>query len=152
MSLKKVDEVKKDRGFKLFDLIIYGIVVLIVAVLFIVIFTTKNTDPLTGISIYRNAELVFEYEFGGKPEYSDMVEVQEDDKGLTVTVNADGEINVIYIDKSAKTVKMQDANCKGKDCLYFSAIDDNNKIIYCNPHRLRIEPLISDYDSPIIIM
>ena len=45
MSLKKIEQVKKDKGFRLFDLIIYGVIVLTVAVLFIVIFTTRDTDP-----------------------------------------------------------------------------------------------------------
>ena len=64
MSLKKIEQVKKDKGFKIFDLIIYGVIIITVAVLFIVVFTTRNTDPLTGIKVYVNSEIVFEYEFG----------------------------------------------------------------------------------------
>jgi len=44
MSLKKIQQVKKDKGFKIFDLIIYGIIILTVAVLFIAIFATRNTN------------------------------------------------------------------------------------------------------------
>ena len=48
MSLKKVEAVKKEKGFKILDLIVYGIILAIVVVLFIVVFATKNTDALSG--------------------------------------------------------------------------------------------------------
>ena len=44
MSLKKIEQVKKDRGFKIFDLIVYGAVIVAVIVSFVVIFTTKNSE------------------------------------------------------------------------------------------------------------
>lgn len=156
MSLKKVEQVKADKGFKIWDLIIYAVIIVIVAVLFVVVFVTKNDSPLTGVRVFVEGEAVFEYEFDGSPVYSETVKpehVKEDDKGLTVTVNCpDGGVNVIYIDKGARTAKVIEANCSGKQCVYFPAIDDNNKIIYCNPHGLRIEPLLRDYDDPNLIM
>lgn len=153
MSLKKVEQVKRDRGFKLFDLIIYGVIVLTVAALFLAVFLTRNTDPLSGVRICVDSVTVFEYEFGKEPTPpADGVEWTETDKTITVTVNKNGGKNVILIDKSAKTAVMHKADCKGGQCLYFGAIDNNNKIIYCNPHRLRVEPLIRNFDSPDIIM
>ncbi len=153
MSLKKIEQVKRDRGFKIPDLIVYGAVIVAVIVSFVVIFTTKNSDPLTGIRVYSGAQIVFEYEFGERPTYSENVTVEENGAGITVKVNdGDGGFNVIYIDKTARTAKIVDANCKGKDCAYFAPIDDNNKIIYCSPHGLRVEPLFRDLDSPDIIM
>ena len=153
MSLKKIEQVKKDKGFKIFDLIIYGVILLTVAVLFIVVFTTRNTSPLTGIKIYVRAEVVFEYEFGGTlPEELDgRVEVKEDDKGITVTVRAnEKQLNVIYIDKTKKTAKMKEANCRGGQCKFFPAIDDNNKYIYCDPHGVKVEPFSRDWGNPDI--
>ena len=156
MSLKKVEQVKVDKGFKIWDLLIYGLVAVIVAVLFIVVFATRDESPLTGVRVFVQGEVVFEYEFDGDPVYSATVtaeNVKEDEKGITVTVNTEnGGKNVIYIDKSARTAKMLDANCSGKQCAYFPAINDNNKLIYCNPHGLRIEPLSRDYSSPNLPM
>ena len=68
MSLKKIEQVKADKGFKIWDLVIYGVVLALTAVLFVVIFTTRNTDPLTGVEITVRGEIVFEYEFGGRPK------------------------------------------------------------------------------------
>lgn len=147
MALKKIEQVKKDRGFKLFDIIIYGAVLVIVAVLFIVVFTTRNTDPLTGVKIICKAETVFEYDFKiGIKKSGDAAEVVETDEGITVTVRSDGDYNIIYIDKKERSVKMQDADCKGKQCLYFSAMTNNSSYIICEPHGVKIEPLISDFD------
>ncbi|MDE5666926.1 MAG: hypothetical protein K2I29_01655, partial [Clostridia bacterium] len=96
MSLKKIEQVKKDKGFRLFDLIIYGVIVLTVAVLFIVIFTTRDTDPLTGVRIFVDSQEVFSYEFGGEPTRSDGVTVEEDANGITVTIRTDDDLNVVY--------------------------------------------------------
>ena len=147
MSLKKIEQVKKDRGFKLFDIIIYGAVLLIVAALFIAVFTTRNTDPLTGVKVTYKAQVVLEYEFGsGIKSVSDQVELEENDGGLTLTIRSNGDYNVIYIDKSKKTVKMKDANCRGKQCLYFAEIKNNSGFIVCEPHGVKVEPLISNFD------
>ena len=59
MSLKKIEQVKRDRGFKIPDLIVYGAVIVAVIVSFVVIFTTKNSDPLTGIRVYSGAQFLF---------------------------------------------------------------------------------------------
>ena len=150
MALKKIEQVKKDRGFKLFDIIIYGAIILIVVVLFIVLFTTRDSSSLTGIRITVKAEIVFEYEFGSTPQYSDIVTVEEDGKGITVTIETDGDKNVVFIDKDKKTAKMIEANCKGKQCIYFAEMNDNSDFIYCSPHGLKVEPLIQDLDSPNI--
>ena len=150
MALKKIEQVKKDRGFKLFDIIIYGSVILLVVVLFIVIFTTRDTSSLSGIKITVKAQVVFEYEFGESPQYSDTVTVTEDEKGITVTIQTDNDKNVVYINKSKKTVKMIEANCRGKQCMYFAEMNDNSDFIYCSPHGLKVEPLIQDLDDPNI--
>ena len=159
MSLKKVEQVKVDKGFKILDFIIYAIIAVTVAVMFLVVFLNRNTDALTGVRVFVRGEVVFEYEFDGTPVYSETVtadDVKEDEKGLTVTVNsAGGGVNVIYIDKTAKTAKMLEANCSiRKDCVnaYPWKIDDNSKTITCNPHGLRIEPFLRDYSSPDIVM
>ena len=149
MSLKKVEQIKKDKGFRLFDLIIYGVVLAVAVITFIVVFTTRNTDPLTGVKIFVNAEEVFAYEFGGPdPEESDWVSV--DDNGITITIRtANNGLNKVYINKSAKTVKMTEANCKGKDCvLYTSEMRNNSDIIFCPPHGVKIEPLQKNLESP----
>ena len=152
MALKKIEQVKKDRGFKLFDIIIYGAVILLVVVLFIVLFTTRDTGNLTGIRVTVKAQVVFEYEFGAdEPQYkADGVTFKKDGNSITVTIENGGDKNVILIDTSKRTAKMKEANCKGKQCMHFAAMDDNSDFIYCSPHGLKVEPLKQDLDNPNI--
>ena len=46
MSLKKVREVKSDRGFKIFDLLVYGIIAALIVALFVTLFAVKDRSPL----------------------------------------------------------------------------------------------------------
>ena len=49
MSLKKIEQVKADKGFKIFDLIVYAVIIVSVAVAFTVLFTVRDDSPLSGI-------------------------------------------------------------------------------------------------------
>ncbi len=112
MSLKKIEQVKADKGFKIWDLIIYGVIAVLVAVLLTVAFTAFNHEPLTGIKISAGSRTtlryttVFEYEFGGEVKIlSDTVSVEEDGKGITVTVKT--ENNGINVSMSIKAKRPQ---------------------------------------------
>ena len=152
MSLKKIEQVKNDKWFSPFDLIIYGSIIILVVVLFIVIFTTRDTNPLSGVRIYSSAEVVFEYEFGQEAVCGNGAEMLEDDKGITVTIRTKGGVNVVYIDKTKKTVKMKEADCRGGQCLDFPAMSNNSNFIVCSSHGIKIEPYATDLDDPNIII
>lgn len=160
MSLKKVEQVKKDKGFKIFDLIVYGAIVALVVILFIVVFATRDTDPLHGIRISVNNVAVFECNFDdgtyGALTEDGTVTFEEPAKGekLIVTVNIGDGYNVVEIDLEARVVRVIDADCRRNDCMYTKLnpvqIRDNNSVIYCSPHAMSIEPLNFEYnfDNP----
>lgn len=151
MALKKIEQTKQDKWFRLFDLIIYGAIIVAVVVLFIVLFTTRDTSSLTGVRITVKSEVVFEYEFGKEyRKLSDNIEVEEDKNGITVTIRSGDDFNEVYIDLDKKTAKMSGANCRGKHCLYFSAMENNSQFITCSPHSVKIEPLFRNLDDPVI--
>ena len=145
MSKRTLENVKKDKGFKVFDLIVYGVIILIVAVSFIAVFATKDKSPLTGIRVYVEDKVVFEYDFENNKvvEGEDLV-VDNTEKSLQVRVSTDYGYNLIVIEKSGM-VRIKDADCHGRDCVYSPEITDNNGIIFCSPHRLKIVP--SSYDD-----
>ena len=152
MSLKKVDEVKVGRFFKLADLIIYGAIAAIVAALFIALFFTRDNGELLGIRIYVRYEAVFEYDFEkDKASVFDGCVDVADGETLVVTISVDGGYNVVRIDKSARSVTVVEADCRTHDCVRTPAIKDNNGIIFCSPHRVRIEPYGSDKDGTFVI-
>ena len=153
MSLKKVDEVKADKGFKIFDLIIYGGILVLAVVLFIVVFVTKSGEKSDGFRIFADNAVVFEYSFqDGEKFRGETVEtVEEDEDKLIIKITTGGGgYNTVEIDK-AGYVKMQDANCGKKDCVYTPELSKSG-IIYCPPHALKIVPLnINEDDGNIKI-
>ncbi|MDE6356623.1 MAG: NusG domain II-containing protein [Clostridia bacterium] len=182
MSLKKVTQVKADKGFKIWDLIIYGAVALIIAVIFIAVFVTRDASPLKGVKIYTDEVLVFEYNFtdGEYKNYSPqtvviiekplavqsvgshvilhdppvilrLAEESPAENTLKIKVTANGGYNVIEIDKAERSVKITEADCGKRDCVYTAAITDNSGMIYCSPHKLRILPYDFDAGDNIII-
>ncbi|MDE6001813.1 MAG: NusG domain II-containing protein, partial [Clostridia bacterium] len=78
--------------------------------------------------------------------------VKEDSDGITVTITSGGDTNVVYIDTDKGTVVMKEANCNGKQCVYFPKIDNNSKFIFCSPHGVKVEPFSRDLDSPDLII
>lgn len=149
MSLKKVGEVKADKGFKIWDLVIYGVIILLTAALFIVVFLTRDDSPLKGIKIYVGNEVVFDYNFEeGKYTSSESAEViSETEEELTVKITTGGNgYNTVMIKKEG-SVKVTEANCRTKDCVYTAEIENNGGAIYCRSHGLKIIPYGYDSDD-----
>lgn len=154
MSLKKIEQVKKDRGFKVWDLLVYGLLAAAVVALFLTVFFVRDGKVLGGIRVTFEGAAVFEYSFE-TDEYSVLkdefvADITESGVKLTVTVSTDYGYNKIEIDKAEKSVKVTEADCGGGDCVVTPPIKDNGGIIYCSPHRLKIEPLDMDKDNGII--
>lgn len=151
MSLERIEEVKKERGFKVRDLIVYAAVLLLAGILFTAVFLTRNTDPLRGVKISVDGAVVFTYDFQ-KDEYElsgGGAEVKEEGVKLTVTVRANGGYNVFEILKSERKVRVTEADCRAKTCTYM-AINDNNGVIHCAQHHIKAEPFGSSPDGGYI--
>lgn len=144
MSLKKIEDLKSDKAFRWPDLIVYGVIALIIAAIFLSVFLTRNRDSFQGIRAYVAGRAVFEYDFeSGKASVLSAAEGEVeviDGSPLKVRINVDDGYNIFEIDADKRSVKMVEADCVKRDCIYTPAITDNNGIIYCSPHGVRIEP------------
>lgn len=144
MSLKKIEQVKKSGGFKIWDLIVYGVIAAIIVVVFIAVFSTRDTASLNGIKVTVQGNDVFKYNFESKEiDYIDentVTVLSEDGNVIEVKVECGGGYNVITVNKDG-SVKMKEADCSKfhPDCVYMAEIKDNSGFIYCMPHGLRIE-------------
>ena len=160
MSLKKVEQVKKDRFFKVWDVLIYGVIAVIVAALFLVIFLTGDRRALTEVEGQYNNALAFSYNFDSDELYialpQNVAEAENSDDGITLIFCTDGgsleepsSCNIIYIDKSARTVAVTESDCSSRrDCVHTPAITNNSGVIVCTPHSLQIVPAgFSDPDG-----
>lgn len=165
MSLKKIEQVKGDRGFKLPDLIIYGVIIVLVAVLFVVTFAIRNSESLRGVTIKIYGTAVFACNFDdgtyGALTEDGSVEFTEPEGGVQfVTVKSNQGYNAVEINYTDRTAKVVEADCRHGDCIYSNLrptliIKSNKSLpIYCNPHGVIIEPLdyTHDYDTPDITM
>lgn len=160
MSLKKVLKVKADRGFKIWDLIVYGVICATVAALFIVLFAVRDDRPLQGVRFKYVNDIIYDYDFdrGEVSRNAERVEIlEETGEKLTLKVKlADGDYNVVEIDKKG-VVKIVEANCPKRDCVYGnvlfnSQITDSGGYIYCLPHSFQILPYDYDIDDGNIIV
>jgi hypothetical protein len=166
MSLKKITQVKADKGFKILDLIVYGVVILLIVTLFISFAVTKDKSPLKGVEVYVSEKfsfkynLVFTYDFESD-EYdiknAEAITVTEDNSfqlKIKILTGDDG-YNDVLIDKTNKYVDVTDANCSkfSKDCVYSPKIADVNTAILCAPHGVQIKPVgYYDEDSNNVII
>ena len=149
MSLKKVESIKAEKGFKLPDLIVYGIILLLVAALFVAVSVTRNKDPFQGVQVYVNNTAVMSYDFNKGANGLEIIAKDgsveklknKDNSLVSVKIHTGGEgYNIIEINRTNRTVSVKEANCSTRDCAHTPAIKDNNGIIFCSPHRLRIIP------------
>ena len=145
MSFKKVEQVKQEKGFKIWDLLVYGVIAAIVVVVFIAVFSTRDASSLSGIRVTVEGNEVFKYNFENKEidylDESTVTVLTEDDNAIEVKVECASGYNVFTVKKNG-SVKMKETDCSKyhPDCLYMAEVKDNSGFIYCLPHGLRIEP------------
>jgi hypothetical protein len=146
MSLKKIEQVREDKGFKIFDLIIYGVLAALILVLFIVFVFTADRQDLRGINVRVANDVVFTYSFEDNKydvinaKLVEIVSESDDELNIRVLFDNDG-YNDITINKKDVWVQVTAANCSyRKDCVYTSAITDDSSMIVCAPRGLFIVP------------
>lgn len=157
MAYKKIEQVRNSEYFRVWDILVYGVILLIIAALFLTVFLTTDRTPANGFRVRYADEVVFTYNFDtNKYEYSltdgNIAVDKEDGKTLLITFyTADKSgYNKIEVDKEEGSVRVVDANCSllKKDCVYTPALKDNSSVISCLPHEMYIEPLIKRVDNP----
>lgn len=153
MSLKKAAQVRADRGFKLWDLLIYGVIAAAVAALFLTVFLSSDGGGLNGIRVYIVNTAVLDYDFE-RDEYTvyddERIAVEENSSDtLVFVVYAGNGYNRVKVDKSG-SVSVIEADCRSRDCVYTPSIKDSGSFIYCSPHGVKIMPY--DFGDIDIIM
>lgn len=149
MSLKKIEQTKSNKFFKPADIIIYGVILAVIIILFIVFVFMRDQTSLGSsgavVQVSSKGVVVFEFDFssGGYdvPVAGGLVEV-ENDGSTIVTVYTDEsrqDYNIIVFDTSGGgKVLMRSANCSLRhDCTYMSISSAGDSIV-CIPHGLSV--------------
>ena len=148
---KKEDSIGKSGGENLFfhkpDLILYGIVFLIVAILFVFFIVVPRFSGKNAVIVYyKNQEIISINPDNGGFNITDRqgvgIETKENGEEIVFSVffgEDKKDFNVITLNKADKTVFISDANCSNrKACVHTSPIKDGKGIIICAPHDLKI--------------
>ena len=148
MSLKKVTQVKADRGFKIWDIAVYAFLAALIAALFAAFVFVRGGTPLESVVITigfgEEQRTVCAYDFvSDRLDISDPERVEvlsDDDSALKLVFHADGtEYNEILIDKAAVSVRVTNANCPALNCVYTAAITSGSSPpIICATHAMII--------------
>lgn len=141
MSLKKVQELRKSKLFRPADILLFGVLLLMIVILFVALFF-RDRGEISGIEIFYREECIFTYEGGDyriTAGYEDHVIVEEGESLLITVYTEDGSgYNEIVIEKSGKSY-VREANCSAhKDCVYTPAVEHTGDVIVCVPHHLKI--------------
>lgn len=152
MSIKKIEQIKADKGFKIFDLIIYCLIA-VIAVAFIIV-NALNRGELKGVTFFYDNNEIFVYDFE-EDKYTvidaDIILIEQDTKtNLTVRfhLNEDySDFNLVEINKTERTVSVTQSDCSyRKDCVYTKEISNSLSYpIACSPHNFKIVPFDYDY-------
>lgn len=145
-----LETVRKSPYFKLTDLIVYALLVVLIVGLLIFGLQTRDQGEMLELLVYRDEKLVFSYSFEEDKYLSyENVKVEKSDKGYLVTVYTGDEFNLFEIDK-AGSVNMLDASCSlHKDCVAMWPIHDKSGVIICTPHHLKL-CASDEIDDPIL--
>lgn len=159
MAIKKIEQIKKSKWFRVWDLIVYGVLAVVIAALFLIVFLTKDGSAPNGFKISCDGRVVFTYSFTDDgyeilSVVNIVVEEESAERLLLTFYTDDGKgYNEIEVDKAERTVKVTDANCSThKDCAYTPAIKDGSSAIVCPPHGMLIQPLGAASDDGDIII
>lgn len=157
MSQKKISQVILDKGFRFFDIVVYGCIILMTIIFFCVFVFFKGEKHFDGIQILYRGECIFTYEFASDHYVilaDDFIEIiSKDQLCFEVKIySAENEYNIICIDKQHECVYMLDANCSfRKDCVHMNALSCDNLVpISCVPHAILIVALDYTVDNGTI--
>lgn len=151
---KNVLNAKRDKPFKLGDIGAYLLVAVLIVALFLAIFGGES-KPVNIVKVYDfsnsdQGELLYVYNVSRNEGviYDNSngwnIEETKDGNNVTVkfsrTINGEERYDIMTITRgSTTTVKMIDATCPDKACVYNSpAIKSAKWGIVCNPNKLKI--------------
>lgn len=153
MSLKKIDEIKNSKWFSIWDLVAFGVIIIIAVVLILSFTIGRDKSALGGFSVSYRGESIYEYDFdSGKILKINEKYIKVDGDRLRFD-DGNGGYNIIYVDTAAKTVDVTDSNCSShKDCVHTAKLTNNSSApIICTVHGLTVSPLKFVDDGNIII-
>lgn len=147
-----IAEKVKSKPFMFWDMVIYVILTLFVAIIFLSSFLIKSPNA-QGFKVEIQGVCVLEHVYGSSdfnvnPEWTEKIEITSNDEKYYVKILTDNlSYNTLVCNENEKTVKMQSSNCPSKNCVFMQEIK-NSGVIFCSPRNLKITPLFDNTSIP----
>lgn len=134
------------KPFKKWDLIIYGIIIIVAIVLFAVVFAnTKNPDYSFEVTVDGSKVMVIDLEKSNYLIYDKTI-VKTDD-GNNFLISSHLGFNLLVVNWEEKSLKITDTDCGlSKECTHMNYKDG---IIICAPHKLVIKK-VDQTPDPVV--
>ncbi len=149
MSLHKIKQLKKDKGFRPWDIAVYATLTVLIVALILFFAFGRDKSPPKGFEIYYQNDLIFTYDYKDATYQilKDNITVESEDSSTlnlrfcARTDTPQKDYNLIVVDKKNNSVKVTAADCSTRmDCVYMAPITQNSHFIACTPHALKILP------------
>ncbi|MHB1314447.1 MAG: NusG domain II-containing protein [Christensenellales bacterium] len=159
MNTARAEQIKVQKAFIKWDIIVYVLLFVIIISLFWVFRLNADHSFLTGLEVYYEDKtagevLIFSYDYTSDEYrihelFKDKIQVESTPDGYTVKIlYGDSGYNLLHILHSGEAF-ISDANCSSrKDCVGFEHITKGNMVIICVPHHLKILGIGSPGDMP----
>ncbi|MBQ9103936.1 MAG: NusG domain II-containing protein [Clostridia bacterium] len=153
MNQGKKNTANSITAFKLNDIILYILTIVIVMICFLVPLFLKNENT-NSFSVYKNDSLVLIFDcekdkYAVENEYLGLVDIKEENGEVLITIYTSIEkdnYNTLLVNLADNSVKVIESTCSvRKDCVHTRAIVNGEGVIICLPHGLKIMPTGSNY-------
>ncbi len=132
------------------DIFVYAFLLfLLIALFLLMLLPGKKTSQ--GFKLTKDNDLVFSHvygqEFKVEAEYLENITIEKDGENYIVKISFNESYNVLYVNESQNSVKMQESNCPTKNCVHMREIKSAGAI-YCAPRKLKVSPLFEEFSTP----
>lgn len=152
MSVKKIKQVKAEKGFKILDIAVYLTLLAAIIALFIAFVFTADRSALRGVNIkfVSGGDEVTAFSYSFEDDAYEILSaenikvISDGEKELVVRfflTDENRDFNEIFIDKEERSARVRAADCANNDCVLFGKITDNSHPLTCKPHgHMVVEP------------
>ena len=144
MKIERIKTVKESKIWRPWDLVIYGAILLVVAVAFIVIAAKNSSNKeIIGVEISYKSEVIGVYTLqGGWLQYAEVatIKITESKDEAVIKITTERGYNELTVKKATGHAYMTSADCSGEDCTKMK-IEKSSDVIICVPHGITVKPL-----------
>lgn len=140
---------KKKKFFSVCDLIVYVVIAVLLLSLFLGVYACNDTKNANGFKVMRGDREILSYTYGVGLNVNRGYELNVTTDGNKITLNFNGEYNVLAVDDENMVVKVTDASCKTGDCISSGELS-NKGVIMCLPNGIKVLPLVEEDEGLIV--